>query len=418
MLRRLILAVLAAIAITCPAQATEPAKTWIPTWYASPEPTDKTAVVHDLTLRQTVRVSAGGNSVRLRLSNAYGKAPLRIDAVTIARRTTGSAIDPAAMASILFNGQPGATIAPGAWVLSDPVSLTVPANSDLAVSLYAAAPTPVTTLHDMQRGALYAAPGDLTHASALPETPIDLGIGDAMPWLAEVEVADSAATGAVIAFGDSITDGYGIDPDSGGTWPQVLSARFAAAGIPLSVVNAGISGNRLLHHGQWITFGEDGLARFDRDVIAQPNARAVIVLLGINDLGHDRGPGSPEFVTAAGVIDGLDQLAERAHERGLKIYAVTLLPFIGTVFDGFYSEEKEQRRQAINAWMRGTQTFDGVFDLDKVMEDPAAPGHLRPEFDVGDHLHPNLAGARMIADSIPLDAFAWAKPVKAIKRRH
>ena len=408
MLSRLVLAAAFCLALAGPATAGE--RSWIPAWYASPEPsaTDK-AFVQDQTLRQIVRVSAGGTSVRVRLSNAYGSAPLHLDDIRLARRETGSRIDTASDVAVTFNGRPGVTIPPGAYVLSDPLPVAVKPDSDLAVSVYVKAQTPLTTVHDIQRGALYVAPGNLSGAAELPAAGVDLGVGRAFPWLAEVEVSGSGDRGALFTFGDSITDGYGIDPDAGKTWPEVLSARLHAAKIPLSVVNAGVSGNRLLHHGQWARFGEGGLARFDRDVLAQPNAQAVVILIGVNDLGHAQGPGSDGYVSADDLIDGVAQLAARAHERGVRVYAATLTPFKGTVFKDYYSEEKEGRRQALNAWIRKSPIFDGVFDLDKAVEDPANPGQLLPAYDLGDHLHPNAAGDAVMANAIPLSAFSWAR---------
>lgn len=418
--RRTFVALFAACMLATPALG-QPKTQWIPTWYAGPEPVGldagKTAEIKDMTLRQVVRVSAGGTSIRLRLSNAYGAEPLRLDDIRVARRTAGSAIDPASSQAVTFNGRMGVTIAPGAYVLSDAIPLTVKDDSDIAVSLYAASTTPLTTVHDIQRGALYAAAGNQTGAATLPDAKPDIGLGNAFPWLAEVEVGGSTATGAVVTFGDSITDGYGITPDKGLTWPDLLGGRLHAAGVRLSVVNAGVSGNRLLHHGAWARFGDGALSRFDRDVLAQPNVSAVIILIGINDLGHAGVPGSPGFVSADDMIDGLSQLAERAHERGIRVYGATLTPFKDTVFKDYYSDEKEQRRQAINAWIRTTKVFDGLVDFDKVTEDPARPGYLLPAFDLGDHLHPNDAGNAAMAAAVPLSLFAPVKPAKPARKR-
>ncbi len=406
----------AAIMMAVFASATHaaPATTWLPAWYASVEPVGGEApVLKDQTLRQIVRVTTGGHEVRLRLSNAYGAEPLRLDDIHIARRAAGARIDPASDRAVTFGGRGGVTIAPGAYALSDPIALDVTADATLAISLYAAGPVKMATIHDIQRDVLYAAPGDRAAVAALPETKADIGLGSAFPWLSEVEVSGGPDTATLITFGDSITDGYGIDRDQGGTWPEILSRRLHAAGIPLSVDNAGLSGNRLLHNGQWARFGDAGLARFDRDVLAQPNAAAVIVLIGINDLGHAGGPGSPEFESADDMIAGLSQLAARAHDRGLHAYVATLTPFTGTVFANYYSDEKEARRQAINAWIRHQTVFDGVIDFDKVLDDPSAPGHLPAAFDHGDHLHPSMAGLSAMANAVPLDLFAWAKPVSA-----
>jgi len=380
---------------------------WIPSWYAAPEPSGAPdAKIGNKTLRQIVHISSGGTSVRLRLSNAYGATPLQLADIRVAKRVSGSRIDPASDSAVTFNGRAAVTIAPGAYVLSDPLPLTVADDSDLAVSLYVPEDTPLATVHDIQRGALYVASGRADSAAELPEVKSDFGIGNAFPWLAEVEVSGGPAHTTLITFGDSITDGYGLTPDQGRTWPELLSHRLHAAGLPLSVANGGLSGNRLLHHGTWARFGDGGLSRFDRDVLAQPNVGAVIVLIGINDLGHAQGPGSDGYVSANDLIDGLSQMAARAHEHGLRIYAATLTPFRDTVFEGYFSEEKESRRQAINAWIRQQTVFDGVIDFEKAVQAPDKPGHLRADYDVGDHLHPNDAGAAAMAAAIPLSLFA------------
>jgi len=394
---------------------------WLPAWYASPEPVGGEAPrMQDMTLRQVVRVTADGHEVRLRLSNAYGAEPLHIDDVRVARREAGSRIDPASDRDVTFSGRAGVTVAPGAYALSDPVALDVADGADLTVSLYAAGPVKLATVHDIQRDVLYAASGNQAAATVLPDIGSDTGIGSAFPWLSEVEVAGGAQIATLVTFGDSITDGFGIDRDQGGTWPERLARRLHAAGIPLSVANAGLSGNRLWHNGQWARFGDAALARFDRDVLAQPNVAAVVVLIGINDLGHAGAAGSPEFESADDMIAGLTQLAGRAHERGLRAYVGTLTPFIGTVFKDYYSDEKETRRQAINAWIRSQAVFDGVFDFDRAVDDPAAPGHLLAAFDHGDHLHPSMAGLAAMADAVPLDDFGWARPgaIPASKPSH
>lgn len=414
---------IAAIITTVFATAAQaaPATSWLPAWYASPEPVGGEApVLKDTTLRQIVRLTESGHEVRVRLSNAYGAEPLRLDDIHVARRDAGARIEMASDRPVTFAGRTGVTIAPGAYALSDPIALDVAADADLAISLYAAGPVKMATVHDIQRDVLYAAAGDQTGVAALPETKVDIGLGSAFPWLSEVEVSGGPDTATLITFGDSITDGFGIDRDQGGTWPEILSRRLHAAGYPLSVANAGLSGNRLLHNGQWARFGEAGLARFDRDVLAQPNVAAVIVLIGINDLGHAGAAGSPEYESADDMIAGLSQLAARAHDRGLRVYVATLTPFVGTVFTNYYSDEKETRRQAINAWIRSQTVFDGVIDFDKVLDDPAAPGHLPAAFDHGDHLHPSMAGLSAMANAVPLDLFAWsiaaAKPVSAPSR--
>ncbi len=397
----------AGAALTLPALArTTPH--WTPSWYAAPEPSGNKAQAQDLTLRQIVRLSAGGSAVRIRLSNAYGDTPLRIDALRVAHRLSGARIDPQSDRAATFDGQTTVMIPPGAYVLSDPMTLTVAAHSDLAISLYVKGPAPLTTLHEIQRSALYVANGQQTAAAELPTAKTDIGIGNAFPWVSGVEVA-TPNTQALVAFGDSITDGYGITPDQGRTWPDVLSQRLSAARIPLSVVNAGISGNRLLNHGTWARFGSGALARFDRDVLAQPNVAAVALLIGINDLGHAGGPDSAGYAPLDDLKMGLSQIATRAQAHGIRTYAGTLTPFKGTVFKDYYSDEKETRRVALNGWLRGTDVFDGLFDFDKALEDPARPGWLLPGLGMADNLHPNDAGAAKMAQSIPLDSFGWVR---------
>ncbi|UDF04527.1 SGNH/GDSL hydrolase family protein [Asticcacaulis sp. AND118] len=384
------------------------AQHWTPSWYAAPEPSGNKAQIEDLTLRQIVRLSAGGSAVRIRLSNAYGDTPLRIDELRVAKRVDGARIDPQSDRAATFNGQTGVTIPPGAYVLSDPIALTVEAHADLALSLYVKGPAALTTLHEIQRGALYVTGGRETAAAELPVARTDIGIGNAFPWMSGVEVV-TARTQALVAFGDSITDGFGITPDQGKPWPDQFSERLSAANIPLSVVNAGISGNRLLNHGTWARFGTGALARFDRDVLAQPNVAAVVLLIGINDLGHAAGPDSAGYAPLEALKMGLTQIAARAQAHGIRVYAATLTPFKGTTFKDYYADEKETRRVALNAWIRQSDVFDGVFDFDKALDDPARPGWLLKAYDVKDGLHPNDAGAAKMAQSIPLDAFNWAR---------
>ncbi len=418
-MRNLILAA-AALLFAASAHAAPQSQTWVPTWYAPPEPVaDAPILLSNTTVRQIVHTTAGGKILRLRLSNAFGATELHIDKAAVALRGDGSAIAPGTDTAVTFAGQAGATIPPGAFVLSDPVAFDVPEQGDLAVSYFVSGPAPVFTVHLQQRNAVYYAAGDVTDAETLTPVPSPSN-NDWTPWLSQVEVAQSPETATVVAFGDSITDGAGPKADSNASWPDDLYGRFRDAGIPLSLTNAAISGNRLLHNGQWAPFGSDGLARFDADVLAQPNVRAVIVLIGINDIGHP-GAGSPmsETTPPEEMEAGLSQLAMRAHEHGLKIYIGTLTPFRDTVFKGYYSDDKETQRQAVNAWIRHNGVFDGYADFDKALDDPANPGHLRPDFDSGDHLHPSAAGDTAIADAIPLGWFATDTPKPtARKRKH
>jgi len=353
---------------------------WIGTWGASPSPQLASGgmTFSNQTVRETVHVSAGGTMVRVRLSNAYGKTPVQIGSVHIADK------------AVTFDGKTSVTIPADALVLSDPVAFDLAPNSDLAVSIYLPKPTMAAGIHYAAQQTNYAG-----------TTPIKSWV-----FLAGIDVLAPENAFTVVTFGDSITDGSRSTENANHRWPNFFAERLLkehAAGV----LDEGIGGNRLLHDpNSNIAFGVNALARFDRDVLAQPAVKYVIVLEGINDLGH-AGPNlfPNEQAGAPEIIAGLAQLAARAHEKGIKIYGGTLTPFIGTPFPGYYSDEKEASRKAVNEWIRGSHTFDGVIDFEKAVEDPANPGHIRPEFDSGDHLHPKDEGYRAMADCIDLALF-------------
>ena len=214
---------------------------------------------------------------------------------------------------------------------------------------------------------------------------------------------------AVVAFGDSITDGARSTVDANRRWPNILANRLAErhGGKKIGVLDAGIGGNRILHDATAnVRFGVNALARFDRDVLAQPGIKYVIVLEGINDLGH-AGTSAPasETVSADDLIAGLKQMIERAHERGIKIFGATLTPFEGTAFPGYFTPEKEVKRKAVNEWIRTSKAFDGVVDFEKAVRDPDHPDRMKAAYDGGDHLHPGDAGYKAMGDAIDLSLF-------------
>ena len=405
-MRRILLVTAAALMMATPAFAADKA-TWVPTWFAPPEPVaDAPAMLQDQTVRQVVHTTAGGNIVRLKVSNAYGAAPLHIDGAAVGDRANGGNVLPGTNATVAFGGKADIIIPAGAYALSDPVTFAVAPQSDLVVSIYVKEPAAISTVHIQQRNAVFYAAGDATRSDTIAPVAGPAN-SDWVPWLSEVEVTGGTAVATVVTFGDSITDGAGPAHDLNRTWPDDLYGRFVKAGIKLSVTNAGITGNRLLHHGSWAPFGIGGLARFDSDVLAQPNVKAVIVLIGINDIGHPGGGAPLSDLTPPEEMEaGLSQLAARAHEHNIKIYIATMTPFKDTVFKGYYSDDKEVQRQAVNAWIRTTKVFDGYADFDKALDDPARPGFLRPDYDSGDHLHPSAAGDAAMADTVPL---AWFK---------
>jgi len=362
--------------------------------------------IKNQTLRQIVHVSLGGPRIRVVLSNSLGILPLRVGAAHVALRDAGASIVAGSDHVLTFGGLPGPTIPPGALLVIDPVDLAVPDSGDLAVDLYlpgdtAAWKSPVS-LHPASWQVNYVSePGD--HAGA-PTFPVAgttaYRRSDGLPsassfFLGRVEVSRPDAAGVLVAFGDSITDGTQSGIDQNKRWPDLLGARLAAAGTRMAVVNGGIGGGRVLEDG----VGPNALARFDRDVLAQPGVTHVTVLEGINDIGVGGANASP---SVAEVIAGHRQMIDRAHARGLRIYGVTLTPFEGAAY---WTPEGEAKRQALNDWIRTSGTYDGVLDFAAVVQDPARPTRSRPEYDSGDHLHPSPAGYAAIGNSIDLKLF-------------
>ena len=379
---------------------------WVATWGASPMsatsvPGSTNAGFSNQTVRHVAHISAGGERVRVRLSNAFGSTPLIIGAAHIALHGGGASIVAGSDMPLTFGGYTSVTIPAGALMLSDPVRMAVPALADLVVSIYVPATTGPTTWHQLGQQTTYiSSPGDFTASVTMPVA----STSQSRFWLAAVEVSAAERIGAVATIGDSITDGYASTPDANRRWPDYLSQRLNSrpGHRKMAVLNQGISGNRVLHD----IFGPNALARFDRDVLSQAGVTHVVVLEGINDLGL---PGSflpvSETVSANEIIVGLSQLAERAHEKGLKIFAGTLTAFEGTIFAGYFTPEKEIKRQAVNYWIRTNKVFDGVIDFDLATRDPANPTRLLPAYDSGDHLHPNDAGYKAMADFVDLTLF-------------
>ena len=392
--------------LALPASCKECDSSSVASWRESLTPPDeKGAAIENRTIRQIVHLGPGGNAWRIRLSNAYGDKPLHFDRVVLAKRAAGSTTVDGSTRPVTFEGRQDVTIPPGAEVLSDTVALSARSQTDLAISIYVAKSTPITTVHARQRNAIYFAAGDVADKSTLneasrPET------GEKTLWLSGVDVVSPSAIPTIVVFGDSISDGSGTPADGNASWPDVLYGRLANANMKRAVINAGIAGNRLLRAGAAPRFGSAGVTRFERDVLAQPGATAVIVQLGINDIGLvDLADPGDDLVSAREIADGLAQLAKRAHANGLKAYVTTLTPFAVTTIEGYYSDGKEVTRQAVNAWIRHQDLFDGVADIDMALRDPAHPTQLLPANDSGDHLHPNAQGAKAIANAIPMNWF-------------
>jgi len=378
------------------AAAAEPA--WAATWQASPEPPRAPLVtLNNQTVRQTVRVSLGGSRFRVRLSNEFNDNPLRIGAAHVALAAADSAIQLGSDRALTFSGGGrDVVIPPHAYVYSDPVEVNVPANGLLAVSLYVPGNEKVVTEHFFALQTAWIAPKDVTGATTLQgATTVTKRL-----LLAGVDVAVTRKSRVVVALGDSLTGGFGSTAEANHRWTDYLSDRLAAKKQPTAVVNAGIGGNRLLHD----FIGPNAVSRFDRDVLTQSGVTHVVVLIGSNDFGLPGGRKLPqEEVTLEEMVAGFRQLITRAHARGVKIIAATLPPF-GAIPErpGYYSEQSVAKRVALNQWIRTGKEFDGVIDFDAVLRDPQDPTALQGVYDSGDHLNPNDAGYKAMADAVEL----------------
>jgi lysophospholipase L1-like esterase len=382
-----------------PATAPTPANASAPTNAAAPPAGNFT----NQTLRLIVHTTIGGRRVRVHLSNDFGAAPLKIGAAHIALRAKESSIVPGSDRALLFSGKPSCTIPNGAQMISDPIDLDLPPAADVAVSIYIPGETGPATYHGTGLHTSYiSTTGDFTSASALADAT------KTQSWflLSSIDVLAPSDAAAIVAFGDSITDGARSTPDTDRSWPSFLAQRLMAnpATAHIAVVNEGISGNRVLRDGA----GVSALARFDRDVLSQSGVRWMIVLESINDIGQGlrSNANAADAVTADDLTTGLHQMIERAHAHGIRVMGATLTPFEGAAY---YSDRGEEVRQAVNRWIRTSGEFDSVVDFDAVTRDAADPKTFRAEFNDGDHLHPNDAGYKAMAEAIDVSWFAKAR---------
>ncbi len=389
-----------------PTARSAPVARWLGTWASSqqiPEPRNAlpAAALRDATLRQIVHLTVGGHELRVRFANVFGTTPLHILAAHLAvpvSRLTG-AIDPASDTALTFGGRSSVVIPPGAVYYSDPVAFNARPLSDLAVSLYLRKPPSPQTSHPGSRETSFLLHGNHVAAAQLP------GAMRFNHWffLSGLDVRVHGPAAAIVTLGDSITDGHATPNDSNTRWPDDLARRLQAAPATrrLSVLNVGTGGNRLLRYG----LGPDALARFDRDVLAQPGVRYLIVIEGVNDLGMAglHGP-----LTAAGnaalvrnITGAYRQIILRAHAHGITVIGGTITPFAGSTY--YHPSAAILRdRRAINAWIRAPGHFDAVADFARQVRDPRHPQRLAPRYDSGDHLHPNPAGYQAMANAIPL----------------
>jgi lysophospholipase L1-like esterase len=391
----------------CPAPATPPVAPPPGQTFAPPP------YIHftNQTLRQIVHTSIGGSKARVVLSNAYGTAPLTIGAAYIALRDKQAAIVTASGHPLTFSGKPTITIPANAVMYSDPVNLAVPQMADLAIDLYLPGTTNTPATLTMHGGAFQTSyiseTGNHAGKATFPQ------VGTTRSWfvLSRVDVAAPDATGAIVAFGDSITDGAQSTADTNNRWPDHLARRLLAQGTKMGVLNAGIGGNRVLNEAavppgldvRAVGAGINALARFERHVLSLPGVTDVIVLEGINDIGNARENPTP---TAEDLIAGHRQLIDQAHAHGLRIFGATLTPFWGAAY---YTEVGEAKRQALNDWIRTSKAYDGVIDFDKATRDSSDPKKLLGQYDSCDYLHPSDAGYKAMGEAIDLSLFRSAR---------
>ena len=374
---------------------------WCATWGAAPAgppPAASIQTYSSQTLRLIVRTSIGGSRVRIRISNEMGSVPLRIGRATIALRSSGAAVVQSSVRELRFGGAPSVTIRARAPAVSDALDFVVPAQADLAISLYLYGTTEGTTLHNAALQHSYVSPGgDYTSTVSMPVT----RTLTCWPFLTAVDV--QAAVPCLVALGDSITDGQGSPINTNRRWPDYLARRLQAslgAAGRIGVVNRGISGNFLLYDTpNGLLAGYAAPERFDRDVLSTSGVRYLVTLIGTNDV---RAMSSTNPVPASDLIAGYRQLIMRAQARDITIIGATLPPF-----EGFstYGPVQEGVRRAVNDWMRASGEFDALLDTDAALRDPARPTRLLPAYDSGDHLHPNDAGYQAIANAVPLAPF-------------
>jgi lysophospholipase L1-like esterase len=406
---RLACGCLLALTIASAASAAE----WVQTWGAAPLPPTPaqgpfpaTPGFNNQTIRQSIRVSVGGDRIRLRLTNEYGTKPLAIGAVRVALADEKGNIRSGTERAVLFSGQPATTVPAGSPYLSDPVDLPVSALSSLLISLYLPEDTGACTCHATgMQNAFVSEAGDFTAKPFTPARTLQV-----RAFISGVDVETPRAARAVVVLGDSISDGVGSTIDANRRWPDLLANRLNAKGTGgWGVVNMGISGNRVLADGA----GQSALARFDRDVLSTPGVKAVVLFEGVNDLGISygrfEGPMGEMMKSFAGrkataetIIAGYRQLIARARTKGLKVLAATITPYGGAMY---FSEEGEAVRQAINTWIRNSGEVDGVLDFDAVIRDPAKPTQMKDGFHSGDFLHGSDAGYAAMAAAVDLSLF-------------
>ena len=396
--------------IGAPSHAQLKPQVWVASWGASqqiPEPQNAVATddLRDATVRQVFHLSLGGPVLRVHLSNAFGTEALHFTSVHIARPVSpsSSAIDPATDRALTFAGSSDVTVPPGTEFISDPLDYPVAALSNLAVTFHLDSPPATQTGHPGSRATSYLAHGNFVGAPNL----LDAKNVDHWYQVSGIDVLAPAGGASIVVLGDSITDGHGATTNGNDRWTDILAQHLQASANKRSigVSNQGIGGNHLLTDG----LGPNALARFDRDVLAPAGVRWVILFEGVNDLGGLTRDGevTPEqhSVRVKHIISAYEQIVQRAHAHGLRVFGATITPYVGS--DYYHPGPlSEADRQAVNAWIRAVGHFDAVIDFDSVVRDPQHLDRLLPAFDCGDHLHPSPAGYRAMGEAVQLNLFA------------
>jgi lysophospholipase L1-like esterase len=393
-------------------QHKKPVEPLTPTWYGSwstapqnynepgPGGVPPAMSFNNQTVRQVMAVSIGGDQVRVRFTNMFGKSPITINGARVSRGLGGSSIAPASDIELKFNGSASVTIPAGGELLSDPAELKIGVRDAVGVSVFFASETSVATVHSIGLETNYVGAGNALSTETRTGSQ-ELG---SYYFVSGVEVLSSTKANVVVAIGDSITDGFGTTPSTNRRWTDFLSRRLVADSSvgAVSVLNAGLAGNRILTDG----VGPKGLDRFERDVLSQSGVSHVIFLLGINDIAFPALVPDQE-VSVEQMTAGMETMISKARAKGIKVFAGTLLPFKGATLFGapYYSDAFEPKRQAYNSWVRSNTMVDGVIDFDMAMRNPADPLSLLPAYDSGDHMHPNDAGAEAMAKAVELSMF-------------
>ncbi|MDA8351786.1 MAG: SGNH/GDSL hydrolase family protein [Firmicutes bacterium] len=383
------------------AEEVNPKKRWVGAWTASQQEPSGTALegIKDQTLRMIIHPHLDGNQARLRLSNHFGSQPVTFEDVYIGMVKEGASLVPRSNTRVTFDGEPSVTLDVGETVTSDRIHFKVKAGQSLAVSIYVPHDTGPVSWHRLAKQRSYISlPGNYASRTE-PEAYTERVYS--WYWLTGLDVLPHpGTTGGIVALGDSITDGAGSTSSANHRYPDFLAQRLREEGIRKSVMNAGISGNKVWRDDP--VYGPSALNRLERDVLNQPGVTDVILLEGINDIGHE-----PPDYDAEHIIQGLKRIVDRAHQAGLRVYGGTLLPYKGSVY---YTLEGEATREKVNEWIRNSGAFDGVIDFARIMADPSDPDRLNPVYDSGDHLHPSDAGYQAMAEAINLDWFRPEQP--------